>query len=123
MASTTETGGGLFVRNSTGLVREASALDATIYNAVFSAPVGATLAWGVFFALSAFPGADKLVRMKRARKLAMSALYSADVDVEALRHSECCEWVHYKPKLLPQPHDFEEFGLTKLKPCFISVSS
>src|SRR3954463_13531583 len=48
----------LFVRRSPGLVREASALDATIYNAVFSAPVGATLAWGVFFALSAFPGAD-----------------------------------------------------------------
>ena len=59
MATTTEAGrGGLFVRQSTGLVREASALDATIYNAVFSAPVGATLAWGVFFALSAFPGAD-----------------------------------------------------------------
>jgi basic amino acid/polyamine antiporter, APA family len=50
--------GQLFVRRSTGLVREASALDATIFNAVFSAPVGATLAWGVFFALSAFPGAD-----------------------------------------------------------------
>jgi amino acid transporter len=50
--------GGLFVRNSTGLVREASFLDAAIFNAVFSAPVGATLAWGVFFALSAFPGAD-----------------------------------------------------------------
>ena len=48
----------LFVRQSTGLVREASALDATIFNAVFSAPVGATLAWGVFFALSAFPGSD-----------------------------------------------------------------
>ncbi|HEX8940101.1 MAG TPA: APC family permease [Candidatus Limnocylindrales bacterium] len=48
----------LFVRQSTGLVREASALDATIFNAVFSAPVGATLAWGVFAALSAFPGAD-----------------------------------------------------------------
>lgn len=50
--------GKLFVRNSTGLVREASAVDAAIFNAVFSAPVGATLAWGVFFALSAFPGAD-----------------------------------------------------------------
>src|SRR3979409_1858516 len=48
----------LFVRRSTGLVREASALDATIFNAVFSAPVGATLAWGVFFALTAFPGSD-----------------------------------------------------------------
>lgn len=59
VASPSEAGrGGLFVRQSTGLVREASAIDATIYNAVFSAPVGATLAWGVFFALSAFPGAD-----------------------------------------------------------------
>src|ERR1700710_3336962 len=48
----------LFARRSTGLVREAAALDATIFNAVFSAPVGATLAWGVFFALTAFPGAD-----------------------------------------------------------------
>lgn len=48
----------LFVRRSTGLVREASWLDATIFNAVFSAPVGATLAWGVFFALTAFPGSD-----------------------------------------------------------------
>src|SRR3978361_352487 len=48
----------LFVRRSTGLVRESSALDATIFNAVFSAPVGATLAWGVFFALSAFPASD-----------------------------------------------------------------
>jgi basic amino acid/polyamine antiporter, APA family len=55
-----ESGGAsqLFVRRSTGLVREASALDATIFNAVFSAPVGATLAWGVFFALTAFPGSD-----------------------------------------------------------------
>jgi amino acid transporter len=56
--STEPRGSQLFVRRSTGLVREASALDATIFNAVFSAPVGATLAWGVFFALTAFPGAD-----------------------------------------------------------------
>ena len=48
----------LFVRKSTGLVREANAFDAMVFNAVFSAPVGATLAWGVFFALSVFPGAD-----------------------------------------------------------------
>src|ERR1700751_3738326 len=48
----------LFVRRSTGLVREASALDATIFNAVFSAPVGATLAFGVFYALASFTGAD-----------------------------------------------------------------
>jgi APA family basic amino acid/polyamine antiporter len=48
----------LFVRKSTGLVREASALDATIFNAVLSAPVGVTLAWSLFFTLAAFPGAD-----------------------------------------------------------------
>jgi APA family basic amino acid/polyamine antiporter len=59
VAVTPEPGGSrLFVRRSTGLVREASALDATIFNAVFSAPVGATLAIGVLWALSAFPGAD-----------------------------------------------------------------
>ena len=59
MAVTPDTGEGrLFVRRSTGLVREASALDATIFNAVFSAPVGATLAIGVLWTLSAFPGAD-----------------------------------------------------------------
>jgi amino acid transporter len=58
MAASAQGESQVFVRQSTGLVREASALDATIYNAVFSAPVGATLAWGVFFALSAFPGAD-----------------------------------------------------------------
>jgi len=53
------TGGSqLFVRQSTGLVREASALDATIFNAVFSAPVGAALAFGLFWAYSAFPKAD-----------------------------------------------------------------
>lgn len=48
----------LFVRNSTGLVREASALDATIFNAAISAPVGSTLAYSIFFTLVAFPGAD-----------------------------------------------------------------
>ena len=60
MASTGSGSGGsqLFVRQSTGLVREASALDATIFNAVFSAPVGAALAFGLFWAYSAFPHAD-----------------------------------------------------------------
>jgi amino acid transporter len=50
--------GNLFVRNSTGLVREASALDATIFNAVISAPIGSTIAYSVFFTLVAFPGAS-----------------------------------------------------------------
>jgi basic amino acid/polyamine antiporter, APA family len=48
----------LFVRNSTGLVRSASALDATIFNAVISAPIGSTIAYSIFFTLVAFPGAD-----------------------------------------------------------------
>jgi APA family basic amino acid/polyamine antiporter len=58
MASIAPGGSRLFVRQSTGLVREASALDATIFNAVFSAPVGATLAFGLFWALGSFPKAD-----------------------------------------------------------------
>src|SRR5258706_15057092 len=48
----------LFVRQSSGLVREASAFDALIFNAVFSAPVGATLAFGIFYALGTSPGAN-----------------------------------------------------------------
>jgi APA family basic amino acid/polyamine antiporter len=48
----------VFVRQSSGLVREASTLDAMIFNAVFSAPVGATLAFGIFYALGTSPGAD-----------------------------------------------------------------
>jgi amino acid transporter len=48
----------LFVRNSTGLVRSASAVDATIFNAVISAPVGSTIAYSIFFTLVAFPGAN-----------------------------------------------------------------
>ncbi|MDQ6661869.1 MAG: amino acid permease [Chloroflexota bacterium] len=53
----------VFVRQSSGLVREASAFDAMIFNAVFSAPVGATLAFGIFYALGAFPGADMVVAL------------------------------------------------------------
>ena len=58
MATTGRSESRLFVRNSTGLVRSASAVDATIFNAVISAPVGSTLAWSIFFTLVAFPGAD-----------------------------------------------------------------
>src|ERR1044072_3887892 len=64
MATTDRSSGSrLFVRNSTGLVRSASAVDATIFNAVISAPIGSTLAWSLFLTLvgfppAAFPGAD-----------------------------------------------------------------
>src|SRR6266446_8401537 len=53
-----QTSPSIFVRKSSGLVREASAFDAMIFNAVFSAPVGATLAFGIFYALGTSPGAD-----------------------------------------------------------------
>ncbi|HVB59739.1 MAG TPA: amino acid permease [Ktedonobacteraceae bacterium] len=53
----------VFVRQSSGLVREASTLDALIFNAVFSAPVGATLAFGVFYALGTSPGADIILAL------------------------------------------------------------
>lgn len=53
----------VFVRQSSGLVREASALDAMIFNAVFSAPVGATLAFGIFYALGSSPGADLVLAL------------------------------------------------------------
>lgn len=58
-----QTSSSVFVRQSSGLVREASALDAMIFNAVFSAPVGATLAFGIFYALGAFPGADMVTAL------------------------------------------------------------
>lgn len=53
----------IFVRQSSGLVREASVLDALIFNAVFSAPVGATLAFGIFYALGTSPGADLVLAL------------------------------------------------------------
>src|SRR3982074_1324864 len=58
VATPSAPGSRLFVRNSTGLVREASAVDATMCNAVISAPIGSTLAYSIFFTLAAFPGAD-----------------------------------------------------------------
>lgn len=48
----------VFVRKATGLVREASFFDAAIFTAAFSAPVGATLAFGILWSLGAFPGTD-----------------------------------------------------------------
>src|SRR2546423_4517845 len=56
--SSSSSSSSLFVRQSSGLVREASTLDAMIFNAVFSAPVGATLAFGIFYALGTSRGAD-----------------------------------------------------------------
>lgn len=51
----------VFVRKSTGLVREASFWDAAIFTACFSAPVGTTIAFSTFWALGAFPGTNLLL--------------------------------------------------------------
>src|SRR5579875_2001946 len=61
--SASSTSSSLYVRQSSGLVREASVIDAIIFNAVFSAPVGATLAFGIFYALGSFPGADLVLAL------------------------------------------------------------
>src|SRR2546428_4761901 len=53
----------LYVRQSSGLVREASVLDAIMFNAVFSAPVGATVPFGILYALGLFPGADLVLAL------------------------------------------------------------
>jgi amino acid transporter len=64
----------VFVRKSTGLVREASFADAAIFTATFSAPVGTTLAFGLFWALGAFPGTNIL----------LAIILSAVIDVPIL---------------------------------------
>ncbi len=51
----------VFVRKSTGLVREASFWDAAIFTACFSAPVGTTIAFSTFWALGAYPGTNLLL--------------------------------------------------------------
>src|SRR6266478_3139590 len=80
MATTGRSESRLFVRNSTGLVRSASAVDATIFNAVISAPIGSTLAWSIFFTLVAFPGADPVgVAIINIPVLIMFALLGASM--------------------------------------------
>lgn len=51
----------LFVRKSTGLVREASFLDSAIFVAGVATPVGTALSFGVLYALALFPGTNLLL--------------------------------------------------------------
>ena len=50
-----------FTRNATGLVRELSLLDMITYNASVATPLGAALAFGLFYVYAAFPGANLVV--------------------------------------------------------------
>ena len=49
---------GLFVRNASGLVREANATDTVFFNWVAGGGVGLALVYNVYWALNAFPGVD-----------------------------------------------------------------
>lgn len=51
-------GSGLFVRQATGLVREAGMLDTVFYNWVAGGAVGLALVYNVYWALNAFPGVN-----------------------------------------------------------------
>lgn len=51
-------GSGLFVRQATGLVREAGIVDTVFYNWVAGGAVGLALVYNVYWALNAFPGVD-----------------------------------------------------------------
>jgi amino acid transporter len=49
---------GLFVRQATGLVREAGLVDTVFFNWVSGGAVGLALVYNVYWALNAFPGVD-----------------------------------------------------------------
>jgi APA family basic amino acid/polyamine antiporter len=51
-------GHGLFVRNSTGLVREAGRVDTIFFNWIAAGGIGLALVYNVYWALNAFPGVN-----------------------------------------------------------------
>jgi amino acid transporter len=51
------------VRKATGLVRELSLLDMITYNAAVQTPISAALAFSLFFAFAAFPGANLIIAL------------------------------------------------------------
>ena len=61
--------------------------------------------------------------VERAGKVAVHPFHGSHVHLEAARDSERREWIHYTPKLLPQPQPLFSLGLTNLKPCRMSVCS
>ncbi|MGH2594414.1 MAG: amino acid permease [Actinomycetota bacterium] len=51
-------GQGLFVRNATGLVREAGRVDTIFFNWIAAGGIGLALVYNVYWALNAFPGVN-----------------------------------------------------------------
>src|SRR5437588_5189716 len=66
---------GLFVRNSTGLVREVRPWQAFVINFITGAPVS-VVAIGLFGALSGFPGGSFPLGILLVLPLALSVVYS-----------------------------------------------
>jgi amino acid transporter len=62
-AATTALRSAPFVRKATGLVRELPLLDVITYNAACQTPISAALAFSLFFAFAAFPGANLVVSL------------------------------------------------------------
>lgn len=70
---------GLFVRNATGLVRDAGAFDTVFFNWIAAGGIGLALVYNVYWALNAFPGVNLI-----ASSLAVVPLAIAGVFVFAL---------------------------------------
>jgi amino acid transporter len=70
---------GLFVRNATGLVRDAGAFDTVFFNWIAAGGIGLALVYNVYWALNAFPGVNLI-----ASSLAVVPLAIAGVLVFAL---------------------------------------
>jgi APA family basic amino acid/polyamine antiporter len=67
-------GKGLFVRNATGLVREAGALDTVFFNWIAAGGIGLALVYNVYWALNAFPGVNLVASSLAVVPLAICAV-------------------------------------------------
>lgn len=65
---------GLFVRNASGLVREANVTDTVFFNWVAGGGVGLALVYNVYWALNAFPGVDLVTTTLLAVPFAFAAV-------------------------------------------------
>jgi APA family basic amino acid/polyamine antiporter len=67
-------GKGLFVRNATGLVREAGVLDTVFFNWIAAGGIGLALVYNVYWALNAFPGVNLVASSLAVVPLAICAV-------------------------------------------------
>lgn len=67
----------IFVRKSTGLVREASFWDSTVFAAGVAAPVGIVLSFSLFYSLALFPGTNLILATVISFALALPIILTA----------------------------------------------